>query len=128
MLTSEDRRAIDQVRTDLCDAILRGDADAYVACFTPDAFVMHQDTPYVQGRDAIKEHTEQIFSMVSVKKLLLTPALVAGAAGLAYEVGVQEVAIEPGMDAFRSRRKHLHVYERQADGTWKIAAGMSSND
>jgi hypothetical protein len=27
-----------------------------------------------------------------------------------------------------SRCKDLHVYEKQADGTWKITAGTSSSD
>ena len=60
MLTADDRSGIDSVRAALRDAILSGDADAYAACFTSDAFVMHQDSPYVQGVEAIKEHTEQL--------------------------------------------------------------------
>ncbi len=128
MLSPDDRQRIERVRVALRDAILTGDADAYVACFTPDAFVMHQDSPYVRGTEAIKEHTQQIFDVVQVTKLELSPVVVAGGDGLAYEVGVQEVAIEPPMDAFKSNRKHLHVYQRQADSTWRIAAAMSSND
>lgn len=128
MLSAEDLAAIDHLRATLRDAILRGDVDAYTACFTSDGFVMHQDVPYVRGAKAIKDHTEQIFQAVKVTKLKLEPVVVTGAEGVAYEVGVQEVAIEPAIDAFKARRKHLHVYLKQTDGTWKIAAGMSSND
>ena len=112
MLTADDRSGIDSVRAALRDAILSGDADAYAACFTSDAFVMHQDSPYVQGVEAIKEHTEQIFNAVTVTKLVLTPVVVAGEDGCAYEVGMQEVATEPQLGGVKSRRKHLHVYER----------------
>jgi uncharacterized protein (TIGR02246 family) len=128
MLDAEDMAGIDRVRANLRDAILRGDSEAYAECFTPDAFVMHQDAPFVRGIQAIREHTEQIVQAVTVKKLDLEPVVVAGTDRLAYEVGLQEVAIEPAIDAFKARRKHLHVYERQVDGTWKIAAAMSSND
>jgi uncharacterized protein (TIGR02246 family) len=128
MLTDEDRKGIDGVRAALSDAIVAGDAGTYVACFTSDAFVMHQDTPSVQGAGPIREHTEQIFSATTVTKLVLTPVRVDGGEGVAWEVGVQELAVEPPLEGFKSKRKYLHVYERQADGTWKIAAGMSSND
>ena len=96
--------------------------------YTADGFVMHQDTPYVQGTAAIKEHTQELFDVLRVTKLDLTPVVVNGAEGVAYEVGVQEVAIDPPMDAFKSKRKHLFVYQRQEDGLWRIAAAMSSND
>lgn len=129
MLSPEDLRGIDRVRSDLRHAILEGNVDAYAACFTSDAFLMHQDrSPYVRGLEAIEEHTLQVFQAVKVTKLELEPLLVKGTDGVAYEIGVQEVAIEPAIDAFKSKRKYLHVYEKQADGTWKIAAGMSSND
>ena len=128
MLSESDRQGIEHVRTALREAILGGDAEAYAACYTADGFVMHQDTPYVQGTAAIKEHTQEIFDVLRVTKLDLTPVVVDGAEGVAYEVGVQEVAIDPPMDAFKSKRKHLHVYQRQEDGSWRIAAAMSSND
>lgn len=128
MLSAEDQAGIDGVRAALREAILRADADAYVHCFTADAFVMHQDAPYVRGADAIWAHTEMIFQAVRVTKLELEPVAVAASEALAYEVGVQELAIDPPMEAFKARRKHLHVYEKQADGTWKISAAMSSND
>ena len=128
MLSPDDRKGIDRVRAALRQSILSGDSATYASCFTADAFVMHQDTPLVRGTEAIKEHTQQAFDVVRVTKLDLSPVLVDGADGVAYEVGVQEVAIDPPMDAFKSKRKHLHVYHRQSDGEWKIAAGMSSND
>jgi len=128
MLNPDDLRGIDRVRAALQDAILGGDADAYTRCFTTDAFLMHQDTPYLRGAAAIEEHTKQIFDAVKVTKLDLTPVIVVGSDGIAYEVGVQDVAIDPPLDGFKSKRKHLHVYQQQADGEWKVAAAMSSND
>jgi ketosteroid isomerase-like protein len=66
-------------------------------------------------------------SLPSVTRLVLTPLIVDGAHGVAFEVGVQDVAIEPANDKFKPARQHLHVYGKQADGTWKIAAAMSGN-
>lgn len=122
--SSRDLEAIHALRQGHVEAVNTGD----VHCFTADAFVMHQDAPYVRGGDAIRAHTEMIFQGVRVTKLELEPVAVAASEALAYEVGVQELAIDPPMEAFKPRRKHLHVYEKQADGTWKISAAMSSND
>ncbi|MCH7875302.1 MAG: hypothetical protein IH965_08415 [Gemmatimonadetes bacterium] len=78
MLSESDRQGIEHVRTALREAILGGDAEAYAACYTADGFVMHQDTPYVQGTAAIKEHTQEIFDVLRVTKLDLTPVVVNG--------------------------------------------------
>ena len=128
MIGPDDQKAIDRVRSAIREAVLGRDAEAYAACFAEDAFLMHQDTPYVHGTRAIMEHTRQVFQVAKVTKLELSSLVVDGAEGFAYEVGVQEVAVDPPVDAFKSRRKHLHVYCRQADGEWRIAAAMSCND
>ena len=127
MLTVEDRNGVDTIRNALVDAILRGDADSYAECFTSDGVVMHPDSPHVRGRNALRQYVNQMFSVVKVTKLVLTPVIVGGGNGFAYEVGVQEVAIEPPDVRFKAQRQHLHVYERQQDGTWLVAAAMSGN-
>ena len=45
---------------------------------------------------------------------------------LAYEVGTQEVAIEPSDDRFLGKRKYVHVLKKD-DGQWKFAVLMSNN-
>jgi len=65
VLSESDRQGIEHVRTALREAILGGDAEAYAACYTADGFVMHQDTPYVQGTAAIKEHTQELLGQVA---------------------------------------------------------------
>jgi len=126
-LSHDDAQAIDKLRRALVDAILTGDAEAYAACFTTDAILMHPDTPFVRGRDAIRDHGAKVFEVVKVAKLVLSPVKLAGAGALAFEVGVQEFASEPRDGRFKSNRQHFHVYERQPDGTWKIAVAMSGN-
>ena len=126
-LSSQDKRGIDAIRTALVSAILAGDADAYAQCFTSDGILMHPDTPLVRGAVALREYGAQVFAAVKVTKLLLSPIVVSGTGETAFEVGVQELAITPASDKFRSKRQHLHVYKKQADGSWRIAAAMSGN-
>ena len=127
MLTVDDRDGIDTIRNALVDAILRGDADSYAECFTSDGVLMHPDSPPVRGREALRQYVTQMFSVVEITKLVLTPVILEGGNGVAYEMGVQEAAMEPLDPRFKTERQHLHVYERQQEGTWLVAAAMSGN-
>ncbi len=127
MLSREDLAGIDAIRAKLVTAILGGDVDAYADSFTEDAVLLHPDTPQIRGTDAIRAYATSVFSAVSVTKLQLTPIVVDGIGGFAFEVGIQQLVIEPSDGKFKSERQHLHVYRKQSDGTWRVAAGMSGN-
>ncbi len=127
MISEEDILGIEAVRNKLVKAILDGDVDGYVECFTDDGVLMHPESPQVRGEAAIREYISAVTSAVRITELKLTPLVVDGGGGFAYEVGVQQTVIEPADDKFKSERQHLHIYKKQSDGTWRIAAGMSGN-
>ena len=126
MLSQEDLQGINDVREKLVRAILDGDGDAYVECFTADGVLLHPETPQVRGEEAIRAYITAVISAVNVTDIQLTP-VDEGGGGFAYEVGVQRLAIEPADDKFKPDRQYLHVYAEQSDGSWKFAAGMSGN-
>lgn len=126
-LAIADREKIDALRSALIEAIIAGDPASYSQCFTEDGIVMHPDTAFVRGTGALRDYARGVFAAVKVTRLVLTPVMLHGTDTLAFEVGTQELAITPASDKFRSNRQHLHVYEKQTDGSWKIAAAMSGN-
>jgi len=126
-LSPEDQNAIDALRNGLVRAILGGDARAYANSYAPNGIVMHPDAPMVQGSSALLEYAKAMFAAVKVTRLVLKPIRVVGEGSVAYEVGIQEVAIEPPTEQFKNDRQYLHAYERQEDGTWKVASAMSGN-
>lgn len=126
-LDATDRDAIGNLRDRLVRAILAGDAVAYAASFAPDGIVMHPETPFVQGSVALRDYAQTVFAAVRVTRLVLTTLTLDGSGDVAFEVGVQDCAIEPANEHFREKRQYLHAYKRQADGGWKIAAAMSGN-
>ncbi len=69
-----------------------------------------------------------MFEVVTVTGLTLTPVVVYGEGGLAYEVGTQELSIEPAMPGFSASRKYVHVMRRDAGGQWRFAALMSNDN
>ena len=126
-LPRDDKGAIEALRESLVRAILDGDAQAYANSYAPDGIVMHPDALLVQGSSALLEYAKAMFAAVKVTMLVLKPIRVVGEGSVAYEVGVQEAAIEPPNEQFKNDRQYLHAYERQEDGTWKVASAMSGN-
>jgi uncharacterized protein (TIGR02246 family) len=127
MLKDEDRSGVDQARERLISAILNQDPDAYAMSFTEDGIVIHPESPYVLGRKAIRAYIAEVFRNARVTRLEVSPLIVEGNEDTAYEVSTQLVKVEPTSDQFKEERQHTHVYRKESDGVWRIAAAMSGN-
>ena len=88
---------------------------------------MHAGAPLITGRAELEAHNAAIFEAVTVTSLKLSPVEVYGVGDLAYEVGTQELSVEPAIPSFSSSRKYVHVLRRGADGRWRFAV-LISND
>jgi FMN-dependent NADH-azoreductase len=126
-LTDADLVAIASLRTAVTAAILAGDAAAYAALCTDDVRLLHPGTPLITGQSELEAHNAAVFEAVTVTSLTLTPVEVYGEGDLAYEVGTQQLSIEPTMAGFSASRKYVHVMRRDPDGRWRFAA-LISND
>jgi uncharacterized protein (TIGR02246 family) len=120
-------QAIADLRTALVAAIEGGDAARYASLCTEDVQLLHPGAPLVTGRAGLQAHNAAIFEAVRVVNLTLSPVVVYGEGSLAYEVGTQELAVEPSIPGFRRARKYVHVLRRGSDGTWRFAALMSND-
>ena len=127
MLDPDTRKRIEEARSAAVSAVLAGIAEAYADCYTTDGVVIHPDTPYIRGRPAIRQYAAKLFKTLKVTRCVLTPVIVGGSGDIAYEVGTQELSIEPPDERFKVNRQYVFVYEKQADGSWKIAVGESGN-
>ena len=126
-LSPEDREAIADLRSAVIDAIVAGDAAAYAALCTDDVKLLHSGVPLITGRAELEAHNAAMFEAVTVTSLKLSPVDLYGVGDLAYEVGTQELSIEPAVPGFSSSRKYVHVLRRSADGQWRFTA-LISND
>lgn len=126
-LSASDLQAIAALRTALVEAIKAGDAAKYASLCTEDVQLLHPNAALVTGRAELQAHNAAIFEAVRVINLILSPVVVSGAGDVAYEVGTQELAIEPSMPGFSSARKYVHVLKRGADGVWRFAVLMSND-
>ncbi len=127
-LATEDLSAIDNLRESLTSAIIAGDAAAYAELCTEDVRLLHAGSQIIMGRAELESHNAAIFEAVTVTTLELTPVEVYGVGDLAYEVGTQELTIEPEVLEFAGSRKYVHVFRRGSDGKWRFSALMSNNN
>lgn len=126
-LSAPDLDDIASPRQALIDAIVAGDAAAYADLCTEDVRLLHANAPLITGRAELRAHNAAMFEAVTVTSLELFPVDVYGVGDLAYEVGTQELSINPDMPGFSSSRKYVHVLRRGPDGLWRFAV-LISND
>lgn len=126
--TQDDLRAIVQLRSSVSDAIVAGDAAAYADLCTEDVQLLHAGSPIITGRVELEAHNAAMFESVSVTSLVLKPVEVYGTGDLAYEVGTQELTIDPTVPEFARSRKYVHIFRRGSDGEWRFKALISNNN
>ena len=135
-LTDSDKQQITAVREALAKAVLAGDASAYAALYTEDAILLPAkgEGEMVRGTAEIqKRHSGWVLAGVEkagiFTEFTLTPVEVCGVDGLAYVAGTfTETLTPPGSDSPVSKKgKYVHVFKKQADGSWKIAADIWNN-
>ncbi len=119
----EARQAIEKMIADFCDAYNRGDAAAIAALYTEDSAVLTPNQPAVRGRQAIETFFKGIIEEIGGTHSVETVEM-ADAGDLAYQwatysVGGGEVSIAGNF---------VEIYNRQADGSWKIRLSIFNSD
>ena len=120
--------AIGELRDSVINAIVAGDAAAYASLCTEDVRLLHAGSPIITGKAELEAHNAAMFEAVAVTSLVLTPVEIYGTGDVAYEVGTQELTIEPTVPEFAGSRKYVHVFRRGSDGEWRFAALISNNN
>ncbi len=120
--TSIDQSAIDRLRDAHVAAVNAGDADAWAACFTDDGVQMPPNFGANAGREAIRGWNRGFMSIFACR-FGLSVDEVQAAADWAFERGRYEITLTPktGGGPLQDRGKYITVYQRQPDGSWKMA-------
>jgi len=124
-----DRQALTAIRQREEAAFSAGDIAAMNALFTDDALIMPPNEPAVQGSAARNAWLTALYDQVTVESTYLDAELTL-AGDFAYETLVFTLAATPlaGGEPTVENGKGLHIYQRQADGSWKIALDVWNTD
>jgi uncharacterized protein (TIGR02246 family) len=118
-----DQQAIESVRHAYLNAVNNGDADTVAALHTENSMSMPAGMPSVVGRESIREIMEASLSAIPPDLQFEFEAKeIRIADGWAVERG-----ITPALGPFPSG-KYVTLYEREADGCWRIAWTITNSD
>jgi uncharacterized protein (TIGR02246 family) len=124
------QQAIEANLARFADAIERGDAEALAAFYAEDAVQLNPNMPPWEGAAAIKQGFTGFFSAMSVTDAKFTTHDIIVSGDHAIERGVYALRMRPknGGNETADNGKYLTVWERQADGSWKIVRDITNPD
>ena len=116
----EDRAALEQIRTRILEAELKGDASVFEEVAAPDVVVQPPNANTVNGREASVELMQQFFSKYQLNiQYASTQIQVDG--DKAFDRGSYSQTVTPkdGGAALASKGKYWWFYARADDGNWR---------
>jgi ketosteroid isomerase-like protein len=124
-----DEQAINAVRGREVAAFSAGSVDSVLAVLTSDAVLMPPNEPMRTGPEAIRTWLQNIASQFSVDaRYTDVQVSVAGDWGIERYVGVLRLTPKTSGPVVEERVKGIHIYRRQADGSWRIAQDVWNSD
>jgi uncharacterized protein (TIGR02246 family) len=126
---SVEETAIDRLREAHVTALNAGDANAWEACFTGDGVQMPPNFGANVGRTAILGWSKGFLNLFTCR-FSLSVEEVRIAADWAFERGRYDITLTPrfGGQCMDDRGKYITIYQRQSDGSWKIARDIWNSD
>ena len=104
--------------------------DSMLTVYTADIVMMAPDQPMVVGTDALRAWLTEFMKTATMTGTYSSADVdVAGNTGIVRYAG--ELTITPSAPRSKptvTRIKGLHIYKKQADGTWKIAQDVWTTD
>lgn len=125
-----DRAAIEAMREAERTAAEAGDVEGFLALMAPDIMVMPPNGPAVSGRDAVRAWLEDFMGAYTVSFSSYSTDEVIVEGDLAVERISGEWTMTPTGEgeAMTEGVKGLHVYRRQADGSWLMTHDVWNSD
>jgi len=124
-----DRAAIARSTAELLAAVNASDAERCSAVWAADGVLMPPHHPSVHGHQAIVQYFRTLFSR-SRFRFTFTSSHIHLAGDTAFEHVTYTAIVWPEHDAtpLEDAGKGLHVYARQANGSWKLTHDIWNSD
>lgn len=123
------RAAIDSLNTHLVAAMTKGDAAGMSSHYTDDAIFMNPGAPSIVGRTAIGAMLAGMMQSATLSNVAVRTERVLVSGDLAIENGRYAWTVTPkGGAAMPDSGKYLTVWQKQADGSWKVIRDINNTD
>lgn len=128
----ESDAAIDSVMAKYIAAVESGDTAAIAATLSEDAEVVFPTGPLHKGRSEVIGAFAEMFASMDVSELRTVEQNRAIEGDMAVESGAFSITLQPKGAASAGevvdRGYYMVVWERQDDGSWKMARGINRSD
>lgn len=121
---ASDRKAIEEITQKAARDLLAGVWDTTLATYADDAVSMPHGAPMMKGKETIRAQMIRMMGMgMKFSKVVFTTLDVQVNGNSAFEIGTFDMTYAMGdAPVMNEGGKYLTVYERAADGSWKIKA------
>jgi ketosteroid isomerase-like protein len=129
--TVELKKQIQEMNNNLIKAMAAEDWDSIISRYTDDAISLPSYEPMLRGKDAImRSSMESHEAGFRINEMTLNTMEVYTSGNFACEVGTYSINMTiPGMpETWDDNGKYLTVWEKQADGSWKIKVETWNSD
>jgi uncharacterized protein (TIGR02246 family) len=121
--------AIEDAASEWTEAFRMEDPDRLAVVYTPNAVLLPMNAPLVAGDDAIVEWAERSFADAAPEEVTVTTDEIEVAGDWAWRRGHFEMTLRPkDGEPYTTRGRFLEIWERRADGSWKIARDIWNTD
>ncbi len=128
-MTEEDVAAIKQVREMEEEGVSSGDPESSLGAYTDDVVFMPPGEPGVKGKEAVRNWLATAYEQFDIKLRYTSGDIkVSGDSAFEHYAGNATFTPKAGGDAIVEQIKGIHIYHRQADGSWKITHDIWSSD
>ncbi len=130
--TETPARVIEAVNALLAEhvaAVNSGDVSANLAGFTEDIIYLPPDLPPVRGKPALESFVRSFFDSFDAE-IKMAPEETVVAGDWVFQWGTITGAFRPleGGDGTSLEGKYMYLYQRQPDGSWKIARDIYNSN
>jgi ketosteroid isomerase-like protein len=118
-----DLEALSTLQRRVDSAIIGGDTESYLGLIADDAVLMPPNAPPVIGKDAIRSWNEQMSRQFRFQSYNPVDDEVVVAGKWAFRRATADWTLTPvgGGEPIHSSGKFIIIYERQPDGSWRVA-------
>lgn len=128
--TEADLTAIQAVAEEFVGAVEANDPEAITACYGQNAILMPPNEPAVVGMEAILAWNQALAEEVTVTEAILSTEEMEVAGDWAYRRGTYSMTMTMAgeADPVTETGKFVEIWQRQADGSWKITRDLWNSD
>ena len=122
-----ERTAIGEALTEAWNAVVAKDVDTFISICAEEDIMFPPNAPMARGKQAVRGYMSQMFATPGFAVSRQPPGQVevSRAADLGYTWDTLEVTVSDAKgNPVTQRGKHVVVWKKQPDGTWKIVADI----